>query len=208
MAGFAPKIPQYNTNLVSAAEAPKNWEDLLEPRWKRQIGMVTDMKTWWALALAEGGWGIEKTEAFLAKLKQQEPIWATGLVQSHSLLIAGEYKVMAAGNLRHVVLSQKKNAPVDWVRAKPVVVTGSSFIMHAKGPHPNASRLFMEWLLSPPGLQVWANITAQYVPNTNTQTDKLMRGLPVVFRTEEMVFKGIEMNLEKRFADILGITPG
>ena len=45
-------------------------------------------------------------------------------------------------------------------------------------------------------------------PGGSPLTDMLMRGLPVVFRTEEMVFKGIELNLEKRFADILGITPG
>ena len=30
----------YNTGkLVSKAEAPKNWEDLLNPRWKGKLGM-------------------------------------------------------------------------------------------------------------------------------------------------------------------------
>ena len=29
----------YNTNLTSAADAPKNWKDLLDPRWKNAISM-------------------------------------------------------------------------------------------------------------------------------------------------------------------------
>ncbi|MGH7847562.1 MAG: ABC transporter substrate-binding protein, partial [Candidatus Binatia bacterium] len=36
----------YNTNLVSAAEAPKNWEDLLNPKWKGAISMDRDAAEW------------------------------------------------------------------------------------------------------------------------------------------------------------------
>ena len=53
--------PQYNTKLVSASEAPKAWEDLLDPKWKGQIGLSSDIKVWYVLALAEGGWGMNKT---------------------------------------------------------------------------------------------------------------------------------------------------
>ena len=63
--GSVVAIPSYNTKLVPAAEAPKNWEDLLNPKWKGQIGMPADFKTWTTLAVAEGGWGVEKTEDFL-----------------------------------------------------------------------------------------------------------------------------------------------
>ena len=95
---------------------------------------------------------------------------------------------------------------MDWVRANPVVLTGASFSLRAKGPHPNSARLFMEWMLSPLGLQVWANVTAQYVPGTDTPTVKLMKGLSVIVRTEDVELKAVEMELDKRFANILGIT--
>lgn len=29
----------YNTRLVPRADAPKSWDDLLNPKWRRQIGM-------------------------------------------------------------------------------------------------------------------------------------------------------------------------
>ena len=64
--------PQYNSRLVSAAEAPRNWEDLLNPKWKGSIGLAPNMRPWFTLALGEGGWGVEKTEDFLRKLRQQQ----------------------------------------------------------------------------------------------------------------------------------------
>ena len=59
MMGHTVTTPQYNTNLVSAAEAPKSWEDLLHPKWRGQLGHVTDPKVWVVLA-TDGGWGIER----------------------------------------------------------------------------------------------------------------------------------------------------
>src|SRR3990172_2295055 len=53
--------PQYNTRQISAANAPKSWEDLLDPKWKGKLGMTADMKVWAVFALAENGWGMEKT---------------------------------------------------------------------------------------------------------------------------------------------------
>ena len=64
--------PQYNTNLVSAAEVPKSWEDLLDPKWKGYIGITTDVKCWTTLALHKDAWGILKAEDFLTKLSQQD----------------------------------------------------------------------------------------------------------------------------------------
>ena len=73
--------PAYNTKRVTAAEAPKTWEDILDPKWKGQIGLTTDVKVWMVFAVEEGGWGIEKTEDFLKKLSQQKLIWGAGHTQ-------------------------------------------------------------------------------------------------------------------------------
>ena len=44
-------------------------------------------------------------------------------------------------------------------------------------------------------------------PGSGTMTAKALEGLPLVYRTEEMILKAAEMHFDKRFADILGITP-
>ncbi len=104
--------PAYNTNKVSAAEAPKSWEDLLDPKWKGQITLTPDVKAWVTLALEEGGWGIEKTEDFLRKLKEQKPIWVSSRPGATSLLIAGEFKIMGETYLQYIFQNQAKGAPV------------------------------------------------------------------------------------------------
>lgn len=66
----------YNNKLVSAAEAPKTFEDLLQPKWKGQIAMGNPSKS---LNYADGFrswygvWGKEKGDAFMRGLAEQKP---------------------------------------------------------------------------------------------------------------------------------------
>lgn len=207
--GNSPKIPEYNTKLVSAAEAPKKWEDILHPKWKGQIALQTDMNMWVILALAEGGWGIEKTEQFLKKLKQQNPIWAAGGTAGHNLLIAGDYKMMVDADLRSYLQTQNKGVPIEWVRVNPIPVSGSAFTLLKKAPHPSAARLFLEWMLSPQGLVVYENATklGAAFPGAGTRVAKTLEGMTIVNRTEEVSLKAVELHLSDRFANILGVSP-
>ena len=201
--------PQYNTKQVSADEAPKSWDDLLNPKWKGQIAMTTDMKVWTTLALEEGGWGIEKTEDFLKKMKQQQPIWAAGHTAGHNLLIAGEFKILVEDYWYHVMQSKEKGAPVEWARVKPVPITGSSFSFQKNAPHPNAAKLFLEWQFSPQGLVTFEAMIGKGAafPGSGTRVAKALEGLPLVIRTEEGEKKAIEMGWDKKFSNILGVTP-
>jgi iron(III) transport system substrate-binding protein len=204
-----PKTPFYNTKLVSAAEAPKSWEDLLDPKWKGQMGMVADMRLWCLMALGEKGWGIEKTEGFLKRIKQQQPIWAAGHSAGLNLLIAGEYKIMVANSIRYIYRPQQEKLPVDWVRTSPVIVTTSAYVLEKKAPHPNAARLFLEWILSPKGLVTSENVTAKgaVFPGAGTRQSKLVEGLDLIYLNEEILMRANELGLVEKFAQTLGVTP-
>ncbi len=52
----------YNTTLVSEREAPKDWEDLLLPKWRGQIGMDPDNHL--LFGGLEQKWGREKAVAY------------------------------------------------------------------------------------------------------------------------------------------------
>jgi iron(III) transport system substrate-binding protein len=207
-AGSIVHTPMYNTNKVSAAEAPKSWEDLLDPKWKGKVGMVSDMKTWEQLAVEDGGWGVEKTTQYLTKLAQQKIIWGRGRTATHALLVAGEMSINVEGNLENIISGKLKGEPVDWVRSKPVVVAGPAQIMQKKAPHPNAARLFYEWLMSPQGQLIYEKINEAGIvyPGAKTEQAKLIEGLPMIFRTEEGNIKAVEMGLTEKFAKILGLT--
>lgn len=202
--------PQYNTKLVSAAEAPKTWEDLLNPKWKGQIGLTPDVKVWYMLALDEKGWGIQKTEDFLRKLQQQKLIWVSGgHTAGHKLLIAGEFKIMGETYLHFVPASQAQGAPVEWVRTSPAMVAGSWYIFFKKAPHPNATRLFLEWFLSPQGLLTIEKVTGKGSTflGAETQQSKALKGLELIYKSEDMQIKAGELGLIDRFSKILGVTP-
>ncbi len=201
--------PWYNTKLVPAAEAPKSWDDLLDPKWKGKIGLTSEITKWYVLALGEGGWGVEKTDSFLRKLKQQEPIWAPGHTAAHNWLIAGEFKIVGENNLQYMFTFKDKKPPVDWCRVSPVPVTGGTFLLAKKAPHPNAARLFIEWLFSPQGLALYEKMTGHgaAASGSGTQLSKALEGLPLVYRTEDVALKAGELNLVDRFAKILGVTP-
>lgn len=202
-------VPMYHTKLVAAGEVPKKWEDLLDPKWKGKLAMTADMKGWSTLALTENGWGIEKTEDFLRKLKQQQLIWASGHTAGHNLLLAGDFKILIEDYLYHCLQSQKKGAPVEWVRVSPVPITGQAFTLMKKAPHPNAARLFVEWQFSLPGLKVYEATTQQgaIFPGAGTRQAQLLEGLILAPRTEEILQKSIELRLEERFGKILDVTP-
>lgn len=209
--GHTVGTPQYNTKLVSATEAPKTWEDLLDPKWKGQMGMVTDVKGWVTLALAEGGWGLEKTESFLGRISKQNVMWGRGNSEMHAKLIAGEHKLLVAGYVYHVLISQTKKAPVEWAPVKPAIVnSGPHFYIQTKAKHPNAAMLFVEWLFSPQGLHQWEETTSgmgSAFPGMGTKQSKLLEVIPLVAETEDTVQQGIKLGLHERFSKLLGITP-
>jgi iron(III) transport system substrate-binding protein len=202
-------VPIYNTSMVALGEAPKSWNDLLHPKWKGKIGMNPNMRAWYTLALGEGGWGIERTEDFLRKLKQQEPIWTAGASAGRNLLIAGEFQIIAENFLRLVIQARQNNATIDWVRAHPVVITGSTLLLPKKAPHPNSARLFIEWLFSPETAPIYEKITGYGAafPGAGTVVAKAIDGLPLVYRTEDVVAKATELHLVEKFSQILGVTP-
>lgn len=81
----------YNTKLVSPADAPKNWEDLLDPKWKgKKIGLWRNPA---GLTEAAGAWGKEKTVNYLKELMKQDPLVITGGGDVATRLAAGEIAV-------------------------------------------------------------------------------------------------------------------
>lgn len=202
-------VPMYNTNLVSPDEAPKSWQDLLDPRWKGHIGITSDPKVWYTLAFAEGGWGIEKTENYLKKLRKQNLIWAKSHGSGLVLLIAGEFKIFAENYPRNLFFRKElKNAPAGWVKVNPVVVTGGTFFLTKKAPHPNSARLFLEWIFSPPGAVVFERVTGygSIDAGSGTLMGKAFDGLEFAFRDENVLMKVTETGFIKRIHNLLGVS--
>jgi iron(III) transport system substrate-binding protein len=136
----------YNTKLVAEKEAPKRWEDLLDPKWKGKISIDQEEYPWYATLVA--AWGKEKAQSYMKGLAKQSIQWRKGHTLIAQLLSAGEFPV-AIVYAHGAERLKKKGAPVDWVNTvDPVVVSVNSIGVSAKPNHPNAARLFIDFVLS------------------------------------------------------------
>ena len=77
----------YNTRQVSAAEAPKDWDDLLAPKWRGKIGMDPDNHILYGAL--EQSWGRDKAISFFRRLAQQQIQFRKGNTLISQLIVAG-----------------------------------------------------------------------------------------------------------------------
>jgi iron(III) transport system substrate-binding protein len=139
----------YNTRAVPAGEAPRRWEDLLEPRWSGKFAMDEDESEWYAAMLDY--LGRDRGTAFMQALARQNPQLRRGHSLLSKLLVAGEFP-LALVHAAEVEEAKKSGAPVDWVRElDPIITSPSQIAVSARAPHPRAARRFVDLLLSVEG---------------------------------------------------------
>jgi len=142
----------YNTNLVSAKDAPKDWKDFLDPKWKGKISIDQEEYEWFATLGRD--WGREKADKYMKALANQNIQWRKGHTLIAQLMSAGEFP-LAIVYAHRIESMKKKGAPVEWVNTiDPVVVSTNGIALSAKPQHPNAAKLFIDFALSKEGQNI------------------------------------------------------
>ena len=144
----------YNTKLISKEEAPKDWSDLTDMNRKSKLQIAIDPEEYSWLAGMEGYLGEERTRKLMIGLARQDIRWQKGHNNIADLLAAGEFP-FALGYATRTEEMRAKGAPVDWVKtSKPIVVDLHNLAMAARPVHPNAAKLWIDFLLSNEGQTV------------------------------------------------------
>ncbi len=146
-----PYVIAYNTNLVPTNEAPKSYEDLLNPKWKGKIGLESQDYQWFFHLLKI--MGKEKGLEFMRRLAQQDIQLRDGHGVLLDLTTAGEIPICLVCYANDIEYQRRtKGIPVDWVRFKgPTIAAINAIAITAKAPHPNAAKLFLDFSLSKDG---------------------------------------------------------
>jgi iron(III) transport system substrate-binding protein len=137
----------YNNAQVKPAEAPTRWTDLLDPRWKGRVATghpaFSGCTGIWALALTKAyGW------EYFEKLAKNNPRIGRSGNDPVTLINAGECLVgPAPGNTAFQQVDKGNPIAPVYPADGATLCLGPSSVM-ASAPHPNAARLFMEWLMS------------------------------------------------------------
>ncbi|HEY1269376.1 MAG TPA: extracellular solute-binding protein [Candidatus Binatia bacterium] len=143
----------YNARNVPKTSVPKSYEDLLKPEWKALIGIESRAYEWFATTMRNMG-GEEKGLSFMRRLAQQQLQPRPGRTLVAQLVAAGEYKGSLSVYSQSYEVLKQSGAPVDWVPLDPVYASIHPTGINAKAPHPNAARLFMDFLLSKKGQEI------------------------------------------------------
>jgi len=139
----------YNTRLVSQQEAPKSYEDLLDPKWKGKIGIPMQRYAWFGMMVKV--MGEEKALSYFKKLAAQDLAYHNGLTLNASLLAAGEFSILVISGAHTIENLKDQGAPVEWFWARPTVTIMTGSAIAANSPHPNAAKLFVDFCLSKKG---------------------------------------------------------
>jgi iron(III) transport system substrate-binding protein len=157
--------PAVNTDLVPVAQRPKSYDDLLAPYWKDKMvwkpndlsgapGLIGNVLT---------SMGEARGMDYLRKLSQQNVKMVNAAARAVlDQVIAGEYALSLQIFNHHAAISAQKGAPVQWLALNPATVTPGLVGLTKKSPHPNAGLLFVEFMTSREGQQIFQK--ANYLP--------------------------------------------
>jgi iron(III) transport system substrate-binding protein len=139
----------YNTNLVKAAEAPKSFADLLDPKWTGKIvkahpGYSGTIMTATFQVARDVGW------SYFEKLAQQRVMQVQSSADPPKKLALGERAIMADGNEYNMFQLKEKGDPVEIVypaEGTPLIIGPNGVFKNA--PNPSAARLFQSYCFTP-----------------------------------------------------------
>lgn len=143
----------YNTQLITEKEAPKGYEDLLQPKWRGRIGLETEEYQWFYHMLQI--MGQDKGLAYMKSLAKQSPQLRNGHTLLAQLVAAGEFALTVVLYGHRVEEMIGNGAPLQWVRLRGPTITAFNAISVAENaPHPNAAKLFYDFAISKEGQQI------------------------------------------------------
>lgn len=197
-----PQVVIYNTHLVSAAQAPKSYNDLLEPKWKGKIAIPDSGVTWYHGMLQM--LGMEKGRAYMKRLAAQNVHLQSGNRLMVELNMAGEFSIGIAAYAHRIGQFQRKGAPMGWIKDDTLITTPQAIGVSNYGKAPNSAKLIMDFVLSAEGQAVLkrsGRIPAH--PKVDPEPPELIRGRKLFY--SDIVDGGTRYNdLNAEFMKLFG----
>ena len=202
--------PYINTKLVKPEEAPKSWNDFLDPKWVgkmtlldpnlspgtyQSIVVFMDAKVW--------------DEKYVKNLYQQKLRFTVSEYDDLRILARGESYITLKSADGTAAQLANDNAPIQAIDMKEgMVVTTSSSAAIAGSPNPNAGKLFLNWMFSAEGQSIIGKaqsnkMVRKDVPDFRPKAVQLTMTKPLVISNEQLD-KATALFREKWFDKLVG----
>ncbi|MBM2832113.1 MAG: futA1 1 [Dehalococcoidia bacterium] len=203
--------PVYNTTQITAAEAPKTWDDLANARWVgKSITTISAADafighTYMNGDLTAAGVNWDKTTALWKKIQDTaKPSIGAGFKAPLDLVVAGDraLMLMATNTITNNLL--RRGAPVAYAPFKQVPAAAFSIGLAKNPPNSNAAQLLIDFITSEVGIAVRADTfpTATLHPEAAKRAydNQFLKAQgiqiampPIEFLNEQMMLKGDEV---------------
>ena len=139
----------YNTELVKAADLPKTFDDLLNPKWSGKISIPDPTRH---TTTAQFLWNLEKFKGdkwldYVKALAKQKPILVESLAPVTTTIIKGEALV----GITYIKYIKQYKGPVTYIPMDKYLTDPNYLSLSAKSAHPNAAKLYIDFACSPEG---------------------------------------------------------
>jgi len=149
----------YNSKAVAPADVPKTYEDLLHPKWRGKIALVSPVANELMFAMMAAfvrDMGEAKAYQFFEKLAAQKPlVFGPGGARVSQGVGTGEFPI-GIGFIGHVYsVGREPGYNMAFAQTNPVFALGGpGFAVVKSAPHPNAARLAVDFMLSHPAQEL------------------------------------------------------
>ncbi len=167
-----------NTELVKPGVI-KSYKDLLDPKWKGKLLMTdpsvggTATKWFGVVGSKVMGWD------FMRQIARQEPMIISDLRIGLEWLARGKYPILIAPHSPTMQEFREAGAPVaDFTPEEGTYLTSGSgnVCLMNRAPHPNAARLFVNWLLTKEAGELWQRTMGQQSARLDVPADYMGSG--------------------------------
>ena len=152
----------YNSSLVKPEDAPKGFNDLLDPKYVGKLvkghpgysGTIMTATQQLAKAL---GW------EYFEKLSKQKVLQVQSATEPPKRIEAGERAIAVDGSDYLFWMARERGAPIEVVHAvEGTPQISNPMAIFKAAPNPNAARLLVAWIMSAEGQQFIVSLSGQY----------------------------------------------
>jgi iron(III) transport system substrate-binding protein len=166
----------YNTGLVKAADVPKSYDDLKDPKWKGKLTIEAEDVDWFA-ALARKLGEDKAVPLFREIVRTNGVSTRTGHTLIANMVAAGEVPLAITVYSYKPEQLARAGAPVKPLYLPPLIALATGVAVTRCTPHPNAAVLFYDFMLRE-GQEVL--LKRDIVP-TNLKVKPLPEGMDITF---------------------------
>lgn len=174
-----PYVVAYNPRMVGRENLPRRYEDLLHPMWQGKMMMEPTKVDWFGGVLQV--MGKEEGLKYMRALAKQKIMNRIGHDLIAQLVAAGEASLDIDIPAPSVDRVRKRGAPIDWVAFPPAPASLIGIGIASQPVHPNAARLYVDFVLSLEGQRTLAEL-GRYLARVELMQEQMTKakGLQMV----------------------------